>query len=208
MTPLEYAVVKNRLLDRIDNLTLAAGQGFESMRQKLTSPEVIASGVYNGLLDIGRIAPADSIASLVETVDLTSEASVRPHIQQYPWPDGAWSQRDDQGLIHVILDDEPQPWDTMISFDQLSVRAYSHSFGHDRMFFVDRLGRKIYTSDGVTAQARIIKRPGPVTDSTTTLPIDTSYRDALIEVSIGYLLNHSMSGVQMPQTQQPQPDEQ
>lgn len=153
-----YADLRDDLLDRLDNQVTPRGSLGEYIRAKKEAPVVLARACTRGMIELLRNIPHSAIEDLVQSVTLTGVA-VNSNITRYAFPDQAISEREDGGIITLVVDGEEYPLEESISFPLLKATTMGPMYGGVTLFTADRRARRFYVSCGTEVSCIVLRKP-------------------------------------------------
>lgn len=160
MRIIPYSELYDDVIDRLDNYVMSAGQGAEMLRQKKQSPVVVARAISAGVIEFCRQINHTSVPALVQTVELQSEGITLDDLYGWSFPSAAMHEREDGGVISLILNGEQVDFQSGTEYDQVVIKSRLKTYtGDEAIFNVDINKRRIYTAKTQDVKARIFKRP-------------------------------------------------
>lgn len=178
MANIQYDELKNDVLDR---LNAKVGQVItEEDRQLLQAPQRLAKAASESLLKFCRLAEASSVPDLVDEIDLTKARNYNK-VNAYQWPEANFAEREDKGILSIILSSREMDWNEAIPLSSVEYRANSVLYGKkNRCFAVDDFKRRFYVPEGVNFSLLIFRIPHSVRAASS-----GEYRGASLQVTAG-----------------------
>src|SRR5699024_6151823 len=120
-------------------------------------------------------------------------------IVTYLWPEDAFDERPNGGLLKIILDyvEKNINAENRIDLESLRYQANSSYYSDNKVFSIDEFNKRVYVPDGIAVKARIISVPKAIDDndqygagveSISTLPISEAFQQTLSELSFQELI--------------------
>lgn len=163
MRNINYAELRDDIIDRLDNAVLGQGAGGEILRQKKQSPSVIARAASAAIIEFCRQISHVSVPDLVQTVYLQSEGITFDDLYGFSFPSDAMHEREDGGVISFIMNGEQVDFGSSIPYEQLVAKSRLKMYtGKENLFSIDLNKRRIYTAKVTNPKVRIFKRPHSV----------------------------------------------
>lgn len=206
MPDISVSDLRDEVLDRLDNLMLT-GQINETIRQKIKGITRVTRSMNYALDYFVRVSAPESVSGLIEIVSLAADTNVgddgvQSGVKTWLWPAKAFQDREDGGLLTIILDEREYPArsDEIVPINTLRMMA-NNVFYKDqcaRSFNIDPAMARIYTGSGATAKARIIGEPFDMNDTDqyvdgsdpvpTVIPIQDTYLPDIAAIAVRHLL--------------------
>lgn len=209
--------LKFDILDRLDSSVLVQELS-DSIRKKLSGDLRLVRAINLANLEFARDADTKALSQLVNIVLPTADPNIGASgvvdgMTTYVWPTDAFQERNDGGVVNVILNDYEYSLEEASPLNSVRMQAASTFYGNGQKVFAYDLPRKrLYAPSGLTVETRIIKIPAEITsveatrldtDGVTTidndLPVDKSYTETLSVLALKELLR-------MGQSMGPQPE--
>lgn len=190
MPNITVADIKADLTDRLDNM-VGRGQITDELRNKLLLSKrmdyAIDTAYSRFALKASPLIIPDLISTATPTVDTSvgTTGVIDDLITAYKWPLGAYSAREDGGILHFIVNDHELGEEHSVSFKSLLNNADSVYYGNASTYFsADYDNSRIYTPKNSTLSIRIISKPQSVAkDSVTELLIDDTYLQEVLAMA-------------------------
>lgn len=179
MASILYQELKDELIDRLQH-KVDAQIITEQQRQLLVAPQRLAKATSQALLKFCLIADASSIPDLVDELTPSSVRTYK-NVNAYGWPEEIFAEREDFGILFLLLDDEEMAWNQAIDKESVEYRANSLMYGRDdHCFAVDEFKKRFYVPDCVTLKLQVVRIPHSVRSAD-----QEEYRGATLQITAG-----------------------
>lgn len=181
------------LFDRMNRMVLEGGLT-DSQLEILESPIRFRQALTSAMNEFATYAGGDLLSPLIRIV--SPSGTEQNNLKYYDWPSGAYSVRDDFGIVGVLLgESDPDEYEIKSGFPFQSIQHIAGSPFHTdqyRAFGVNEQARKIYVPKQVTLKLRTFFAPYKIIPSSeggywgASVTVGTSpTSDGTIEVSDG-----------------------
>lgn len=192
--------LKYDILDRLDNAVIGA-QIPDVMRKKLQSDLRIQRAISMAYLEFARDADVKALSGLTEVTSPVADATVgtngvTDNLKTFSWPAAAFQERNDGGIVNVILDEYEYALNEATPLSSVRQQAASTFYGDkQRVFAFDLERKRLYAPSGLTVKTRIVKTPAEITaiEAATELLVDSSYTETLSGLALRELLRVGMA---------------
>lgn len=146
--------------DVIDRLQHQVGRTItEEDRQLLLAPQRLAKAATEALLRFCLVADAASIPDLVTETTLVKKRTFRK-VNAYQFPQAIFAEREDNGILAVILNGEEMEWRHRTGLESVIYRANSIMYGdNDPVFAYDDLKKRLYAPQNVSLAILLVNIP-------------------------------------------------
>lgn len=159
-----------------------------AMAEKMISEGAILHAIHLAMIEFSLLANPGQLSYLIKTEKSTAETEYRHGIDVHKFPDDRHADREDAGIVKIILDDiERTPeWERSIeSLSSLAYNTYFKSHGHHALDLGEAV---VFVLAGSDVKFKYISEPDNP-DSLEELPFDFRYIDHIVEIAVGKLLN-------------------
>lgn len=152
----------------------------EEDRQLLLAPQRLAKSATEALLRFCLVADAASIPDLVTESTLVKQRTFR-QVNAYRFPEAIFAEREDNGILAVILNEEEMEWHQRTGLESVIYRANSIMYGDcDPVFAYDDLKKRLYAPCGVTLKILLVNIPHTIRP-----PEQGEFRGGTLDVTAG-----------------------
>lgn len=157
MANIFYEELKSDVIDRLQyqvDRTIT-----EEDRQLLEAPQRLAKAATEALLRFVLVADAASIPDLVTEFIPTKQRTFRK-VNAYKFPEAIFAEREDSGILSVIVNGEELDWAQRTGVESVIYRANSLMYGpKDSVFAFDDLKKRLYAPKDASFSLLIVNHP-------------------------------------------------
>ena len=188
MAKINKNTIIRQIKARVDGLSDSASIS-SVMFDKMTADGALDHALHVGMRNFALMVQPGQIPYLITTADGVKDSSYHHGIDVYKLPDDRLSDREDGGIVKIILDGierSPELGQSIESLSALAKNTYISSMGHHSVDILEGVAFVLCKGDEV--KFKYVKEPTDPAE-VTEIDFDFRYMERIVDMAVMSMLN-------------------